>query len=133
MRTCLDSDFLIALLRNYPDATKKAEELEKTDNELSTTAMNALELYMGIMGVDGISGARIEKTEALLESLQILHLDLQAARRSAGIMNSLTKLGKPIGVKDSIVAGIAIENRVPLMTRNVKHFERVAGLTILTW
>ncbi|MHA2497024.1 MAG: PIN domain-containing protein [Candidatus Hodarchaeales archaeon] len=133
MRICLDSDFLIALLRDFPDAVKKAEELENEGTELTTTAMSALELYVGIMGVDGISGTRIEKTEALINSLQILILDQWASRRSAGILNALAKLGKPIGVKDSIVAGIAIENRVPLLTRNIKHFERVAGLTIITW
>ncbi len=133
MRICLDSDFLIALLRGFPDAVSRAEELEKIGTEVATTAMNALELYIGIMGVDGISGARIERTEALIDSLQILHFDQRASRRSAGIMNSLAKLGKSIGVKDSIVAGIAIENRVPLLTRNIKHFERVAGLTITVW
>lgn len=133
MRICLDSDFLIALLRDFPDAVSRAEELEKKGAEVATTAMNALELYIGIMDVDGISGARIERTEALIDSLEILHFNQRASRRSAGIMNSLAKLGKSIGVKDSIVAGIAIENRIPLLTRNIKHFERVAGLTITAW
>ncbi|MHA2370284.1 MAG: PIN domain-containing protein [Candidatus Hodarchaeales archaeon] len=133
MKICLDSDFLVALLREYPDAIQKAEDLEKESHSLATTAMNALELYVGIMGVDGVSSARVERTEELIESLEILPLGQQAARRSAGIMNSLEKLGQPIGVKDTIVAGIALENRVPVMTRNIDHFERVTGLTILTW
>lgn len=46
MRVCLDSDFLIAFLRNHKNALATANRLKEEEATLYTTAMNALELYM---------------------------------------------------------------------------------------
>lgn len=130
---CLDSDFMIALLRGDKEASLKAEQLEEESREIVSTAINALELFVGIVAVDGISGTRVKKTRDFLDNLTILHLDLSSAERSAYIMNSLMKLGKSIGLKDSLIAGIALEHKADMLTRNTKHFERVSGLKIETW
>ncbi|MHA2246879.1 MAG: PIN domain-containing protein [Candidatus Hodarchaeales archaeon] len=130
---CLDSDFMIALLRGDKQAITKAEQLEEESREIVSTAINALELFMGIVAVDGISGKRAKKTRDFLDSLTILHLDVSSAERSAYILNSLKNLGKSIGLKDSLIAGIAVENKADILTRNTKHFERVSGLKVETW
>jgi len=46
-KVCLDTDFLIALLRNKPEAVKRAEEYDFLNVEISTTSMNAFEVYLG--------------------------------------------------------------------------------------
>jgi tRNA(fMet)-specific endonuclease VapC len=130
---CLDSDFMIALLRGDKEAITKAEQLEEEPRELVSTAINALELFVGIVAVDGISGTRVKKTRDFLENLTILNLDMSSAERSAYILNSLEKLGKSIGLKDSLIAGIALEHKADILTRNIKHFERVSGLKVETW
>jgi predicted nucleic acid-binding protein len=43
----LDTDFLVALLRGLPRAVNKAEENDSVDAEISTTSMNAFEIYLG--------------------------------------------------------------------------------------
>ncbi len=130
---CLDSDFMIALLRGDKQAITKAEQLEEESREIVSTAINALELFMGIVAVDGISGNRAKKTRDFLDTLTILHLDVSSAERSAYILNSLKNLGKSIGLKDSLIAGIAVEHKADILTRNTKHFERVSGLKVETW
>ena len=130
---CLDSDFMIALLRGDKLAVTKAEQLEEESREIVSTAINALELFMGIVAVDGISGKRAKKTRDFLDNLTILHLDVSSAERSAYILNSLKNLGKSIGLKDSLIAGIAVEHKADILTRNTKHFERVSGLKVETW
>jgi predicted nucleic acid-binding protein len=124
---------MIALLRGDKQAITKAEQLEEESREIVSTAINALELFMGIVAVDGISGKRAKKTRDFLDSLTILHLDVSSAERSAYILNSLKNLGKSIGLKDSLIAGIAVENKADILTRNTKHFERVSGLKVETW
>ena len=130
---CLDSDFMIALLRGDKEAFTKAEQLEEESREIVSTSINALELFVGIVAVDGISGARVKKTRDFLVNLTILNLDMSSAERSAYILNSLAKLGKSIGLKDSLIAGILLEHKADILTRNTKHFERVSGLKVETW
>lgn len=130
---CLDSDFMIALLRGDKEAITKAEQLEEESREIVSTAINALELFVGIVAIDGISGTRVKKTRDFLENLTILNLDMSSAERAAYILNSLAKLGKSIGLKDSLIAGIVLEHKADILTRNITHFERVSGLKVETW
>ena len=130
---CLDSDFMISLLRGDEEAKTKAKQLEETSRIVVSTAINALELFIGIVAVEGVSGKRVEVTRDFLSNLVILHLDESSAERAAYILNGLKKLGKEIGLKDSLIAGIALEHNANILTRNVKHFERVSGLKIETW
>ena len=45
--TCLDTDFIVDLLRRSPDAEKKLENLTSDGDRLNTTPLNASELYKG--------------------------------------------------------------------------------------
>ena len=130
---CLDSDFIIDFLNGQQDALEKLEELEKDSRNIVTTSINALELFVGIIGVDGISGKRIEFTRGFLANLTILNFDNKAAESSANILNSLKKSGQPIGLKDTLIAGTALENKAIILTRYIKHFERVTGLLAESW
>ena len=98
-----------------------------------TTSINSLEIFVGIIEIDGISSSRIEKTREFLDTLSILDFDHLAAEKSANILNTLKKSGTPIGIKDSLIAGIVLSNNVTLLTRNIKHFEKVSGLIIESW
>lgn len=124
---------MIALLGGDQDAMVKAEELEHENRKSVSTAINALELYVGIVAVEGVSGKRIKATRDFISNLTILPLDIGAAERGAYILNTLQKVGTPIGLQDSLIAGIVLENNVTLLTRNVKHFERVPGVKLESW
>jgi predicted nucleic acid-binding protein len=107
---------MIALLRGDKEAITKAEQLEEESRGIVSTAINALELFVGIVAVDGISGTRAKKTRDFLDNLTILE-----------------KLGKSIGLKDSLIAGIVLEHKADILTRNIKHFERISGLKVEAW
>lgn len=44
------------------------------------------------------------------------------------IYGELEKIGKPIGNNDPMIASIAIENQLALVTGNTKHYERIQEL-----
>ena len=48
----------------------------------------------------------------------------------AGLSRELRHQGRPIGSNDTWIAATALAHQVPLLTRNIGHFERVAGLEI---
>ena len=130
---CLDSDFIIDFLRGQKEAINKLQKINSEDRDIVTTSINSLEIFIGIIEVDGISSNRIENTRNFLDNIGILNFDHLAAEKSANIINTLKMSGTPIGIKDSLIAGIVLSNNVTLLTRNIKHFERVSGLIIESW
>jgi len=53
---CFDSDFIIDFLRGKKEAINKVKEFEDDGRELITTAINSLEIYVGIMTIDKLEG-----------------------------------------------------------------------------
>ncbi|MBX3166656.1 MAG: type II toxin-antitoxin system VapC family toxin [Candidatus Eremiobacteraeota bacterium] len=121
-----DTDVLIdALHGKEPSASRIS--LELASGRLATTSVTAFEL---------LSGARRplqrQRIDALLAAMVILPLDRDAANRAASIRLQLEAEGNPIGTADYLVAGIALEHKAILLTRNRGYFERVAGLSLGT-
>lgn len=119
-----DTDVLIDFLAGQePAAARIALELEQGD--LHTTAVTRFEL---------LAGARAERQRKgilkLLAALATLPLDVAAADRAAAVRRDLEKRGAPIGMADSLIAGIVLEAGGILLTRNRAHFERVEGLAL---
>lgn len=125
---CLDTDFLVAYLRNDPKARRKLEELESTQEPLHTTIINAFELYKGASNAKDITH-ELARVDALLDAFFMLALDRGAAR-SAGTLHDRSN---PIGESDLLIASIAIANKQVLITRNKRHFEWVPGLQVEGW
>ncbi len=119
-----DTDVLIDFLAGQdPGAARIALELQQGD--LHTTAVTRFEM---------LAGARAERQRKgilkLLAAVATLPLDAAAADRAAGVRRDLERRGTPIGMADSLIAGIVLEAGGILLTRNRAHFERVDGLVL---
>lgn len=119
-----DTDVLIDYLQGRPPVSNRiALELER--GRLATTAVTRFEL---------LAGARTRRqgkvARELLEALRCFPLDADAADRAAAVRRSLEKDGQGIGMGDSLIAGITLARDAILLTRNVRHFQRVPGLTL---
>lgn len=128
----MDTDFLVALLRGSPEAAERAEEYDLIGAEVSTTSMNAFEVYLGAFRSRG-APENVKQADALLRSIRILDLTLENLRRSGEVLSELLHRGKPIGLRDAIIAGMAMVGGYTLVTSNVEHFRGVTGLNIETW
>ena len=118
-----DTDVLIDYLQGKGAADRIALEIEHA--QLYTTAVTRFELLAGVRS------ARQEKLVIeLLDALSCLPLDSTAADRAAEIRRSLERRGQPIGMGDSLIAGITVANKGVLLTRNREHFQRVPGLAL---
>jgi len=131
-KICLDTDFIVALLRNHPEAVKKAEEYDSVKAEISTTSMNAFEIYLGAFR-SRMAEKNVKQADDLLNAIKILELDLESSRKASEILSRLIRKGEPIDLRDAIIAGIALTNGCTLITRNTEHFKRITGLSIETW
>ena len=71
--------------------------------------------------------------QELLRRLEILELDLNSSELFGRTYNELRVQGKDIGVLDTLISSIVLAKGEKLITRNIKHFERVARLLIESW
>ncbi len=76
---------------------------------------------------------RIQQLQQLLNRVNLVPFDYDAALAAATIRTQLYKQGTPIGPMDILIAGIAIALQATLVTHNVNEFSRVAGLMIADW
>lgn len=120
-----DTDVLVDFLAGAePMASRVASKLER--GHLYTTAISRFEL---------LAGARSRRQQVavdrLLAALPTLPLDESAADRAAEVRRELETAGTPIGMADSLIAGIVLSRESVLLTRNRRHFERVANLMLV--
>jgi tRNA(fMet)-specific endonuclease VapC len=119
-----DTDVLIDFLRGAePMAERIAFELSK--GFVATTAINAFELEAGAHGP-----RQKLAVDDLLGALHIFPLGRTAALRAGALHRDLASRGQGIGMADSLIAAICLEENGMLLTRKRKHFERVAGLKL---
>lgn len=121
--TIADTDVLIDYLAGKGEADAVERLLRR--GAIMTTVISRFEL---------LSGAKNPKQLAslvqLLGAVPSLGLDEAAADAGSEIRRALERSGNPIGMADSLIAGIVISNGCTLLTRNRRHFERVPGIKL---
>ena len=125
----LDSDILIYFLKGKEDIVQKVISLPK--NDLYITIINYTELLYGIYNSNKISQNK-EKILPFLENFKTLQFDKKSSEVFAKLKAKLKKQGNIIADMDLMIASIAIANKAILFTNNIKHFERIKELKILS-
>jgi tRNA(fMet)-specific endonuclease VapC len=74
-----------------------------------------------------------EKIQKLVEVIQELPFDADAARRAGALRSELEEAGTPIGPYDLLIAAHALALDLALITSNSREFGRVAALRFETW
>jgi tRNA(fMet)-specific endonuclease VapC len=75
----------------------------------------------------------LAQIEAILNSVQVLALDVPADTEYGGIRAELEAAGKPIGPNDLFIAAHAYALQAVLVTANVAKFTRIRGLKVENW
>ena len=127
----LDTDILVAFLRNNTEAVEFVTELQKKNESLSTTTINAFELFEGAL--ISTNKDNVKKVEDVLGSIGSYSFNGPASWKAAEISSELIKKGEPLDFQDIAIASIAISHGESIVTRNVRHFGRIRGLKIEKW
>ena len=128
----LDTSFLIDVIRkNAPSKIL----LDTLDNE-GPHVTNTIVVHEFLVGAFGAidSEKELKARNDLLSRIVILEFDLAAANRSAVIEADLRAKGEMIGGADILIAGTMISRGIStIVTRNVRHFEKIPQINIQTW
>lgn len=129
---CLDTSVIVALLRNDRNAIQHLQEGIAINARVSTTIISLCELYNGAYRSND-SQKQFQRIKEIISQMEILNLDEDAARRYGELANSPAIRHGPIGDFDTMIAAIALNAGETLITRNLKHFEKIPGLIVVKW
>jgi tRNA(fMet)-specific endonuclease VapC len=129
---CLDTSFIIALIRRDRDAEEKLKEYVARGMNLSTTPITACELFKGAYR-SRRRDVEVEKVRKVLAYLSLLDFSVEVCERFGKLVNGEPLKGSPIGDLDTMIASLALTYNEPVVTSNRKHFETVPGLLVDSW
>lgn len=128
----LDTDFIIGVLRKDQKVIQILSDYMGSNTELKTTIINVGELYKGAH-LSAKKNENVEEIEAFLKEIIVLNLDIPIMKIYAEISADLRKKGEIIGDFDELIASITIYHNETLISRNIKHYERISQLTFQNW
>jgi len=134
----LDTNVLAALMRTIPEAPVVAWLDRQPAESVWITSITLFEARFGLALL--LSGRRRQTLEAAFERLlredlenRVLDFDSAAATESASLAAARQKSGRPVDMRDTQIAGIALARRATLATRNIRHFEDLKISIVDPW
>jgi tRNA(fMet)-specific endonuclease VapC len=123
----LDTDIFSEVLKARNQiVSQNATAYRRQFGRYTVSAPTVTELVKGFQKLNRED--RIQALEAGLATEEVLPLGREAATIAGRIYGELERSGQPIGRLDPLIAAIAIQHDLVLITGNTKHFERVVAL-----
>ena len=123
----LDTNVLSALMRSTPDPVVIAWLDRQAAESIWITSITIFEARFGL-AVMPLGRRRRALDEAFARVMaddlenRVLDLDPAAATTAASLAAKRRQSGRPVDLRDTLIAGIVVARRATLATRNVKHF-----------
>ena len=134
----LDTNVLSALMRAAPESAV-VDWLDRQPAEsIWITSITLFEAHLGIALLP--KGKRQRSLETALGQLvtedlgnRVLDFDSSAALEAAALAATRQKAGRPVDMRDTQIAGIALARKASIATRNVGHFEDLKVPILNPW
>jgi len=123
---CLDSTFLIDLLKGDAAALAKMREIESLGEPVSLAAPSLTEL---LLGAHFKGGALLRDTLDAVSRLDVLEIDAAVAGEAGRLGAELLRRGQGLPTTDLLIGAAARLHRSVLVTRDT-DFARIPGLAV---
>ena len=134
----LDTNVLSALMRQAPDVPVIIWLDRQPAESVWITSITLFEARLGLALLP--KGRRRQTLEAAFAQLlqedlenRVLDFDAAAATEAASLAAERQKAGRPVDMRDTQIAGIALARRATLATRNVRHFQDLKVPVVNPW
>jgi len=127
---CVDTDVIIDYLRGR-EPGKSAFAKWRKKAEVLITSITAFELLLGA-NLSSKREERIIEVESLLNQHEILAFDRDSANEAAKKGSELRVEGAVVEIRDLLNASICLSRKIPILTKNKAHYERITILRVLT-
>ncbi len=127
----LDTDTFSLWFRGDPDVVPKVNAYLSDFDCLTITIINEFEIRRGLEFRNAT--AKLAQFEMFVQDNEILAFSPSACQIAAHLYADLRRAGELLADADLLIAAIALANDCVLVTNNVRHFNRVKGLTVENW
>jgi tRNA(fMet)-specific endonuclease VapC len=135
-KVLLDTDILSEILRaRNPTVVAQAVAYKAAYGQLITSVVTVMEIVKGMY--------KMGRTEALnrflqgIQSSEVLPFDQPCAEIAGRIYGDLENKGQPIGRADVMIAAIALQHNLTLVTGNTRHYQYIQSvgysLLLVNW
>jgi toxin FitB len=135
--TILDTNVLSALMRVKPEPLVVTWLNHQPPESIWVTSITIYEVRFGIelLPTGRKRMSLSESFQSFIETIdhRIAAFDAAAGEQAANLMACRQKAGRPIDLRDTMIAGIALARRATLATRNVAHFVEANISVIDPW
>ena len=134
----LDTNVLSALMQQHAEIAVVEWLDRQSAQSIWITSITLFEAHLGIALHP--KGKRRQALEAAFTQLmnidlenRVLDFDSNAAAEAATLAAQRQRAGRPVDMRDTQIAGIALARRATLATRNVKHFQGLSVPVVDPW
>lgn len=127
----IDTDILSFFFRGYPQVVSHFDVYKKTYTKINFSIITYYEILSGLKHRDAQQQLR-HFMDFVAENI-VVPLTERSVEISADMYAVTRSQGMPIDDIDLLIAGVAMEHSWLLVTHNLSHFERIAGLEIEDW
>jgi toxin FitB len=133
----LDTDVLSTLMHPLPDRRILAWLNRQPRSSIWTTSITVFEVRFGFQSMPA-GKRRSALTEAFELSLsdldhRIADFDPAAASYAGELMALRNQTGRPMDLRDTMIAGIVVARHATLATRNTAHFSDISATVVNPW
>jgi tRNA(fMet)-specific endonuclease VapC len=134
----LDTDTLTLVHADHSKVTERRREVPSADVAISiVTRIEMLRGRIDFM-LKADDGAQLLRAQALFRQTEdrlarITTIPFDAVAAAEFDRLRVAKVAAKIGRADLLIASIALARRATLVTRNLRHFRQVPGLTLDDW
>jgi predicted nucleic acid-binding protein len=134
----LDTNVISALMRSTPDPVVVAWLDGQTPASIWISSIAIFEVRYGLARLP--TGRRKRDLQAAFETVltedlehRVLDFDRGAADAAASLAADRAAAGRPVDLRDTMIAGIAVARRAAIATRNTRHFEGLPVPVLNPW
>ena len=130
-RALIDTDILSYYFKGDEIVYKNFEIYLQRYDLIEISIVTYYEILSGLLAKNALK--QIEIFEEFVIDNLIIPLTEDSVKISAELYSTMRQSGKIIDDIDLLIAGMAIENEMTLVTNNENHFKRIPGLKIDNW
>ena len=135
-KALLDTDIYSEVLKAVnPTVAANASQYRQQHGVYSLSVITVVEVVSGFQWVQNTR--RLQGFLTAIASEEVIPLEQSAAELAGRIAGDLSRTGQPIGWADPLIAALALEHGLDLVTGNTAHFQRIQQLgyplTLVNW
>lgn len=130
-KALIDTDILSYYFKGYDTVVQNFTRYLQEYDRMNISIITYYEITGGLLSND--ASKQLDVIESFANENMVLPMTKSSAKISLQIFAELRSTGNTVDDINLLIAGVAIDNEMTLVTNNESHFARIPGLRIENW